>query len=158
MNRPCWDLSKQNRPLHSNSTKVMVWSATEIEQFATQRPKLGIALVQLLVKRSIDFGARIESFSMDTIARRLARSLVRFADRLGTEAEDGSVNMASLTHELLAQYVGTSREIVTHFMNRFRDQGLLSYSRNEMTVQTHALKDWLRSKRLTRAILTDKAA
>ncbi len=31
--------------------------------------------------------------------------------------------MMPLTHELLSQYVGTSREIVTHYMNQFRRQG-----------------------------------
>jgi len=47
-----------------------------------------------LVQRSIDFGHRIESFSVDYIERRLARTLIRFAERLGQNAEDGSVGAA----------------------------------------------------------------
>ena len=97
----------------------------EIEDIATRRPRLAIALLQLLVQRSMDFGSRIESFSVDNIARRLARALIRFSERLGHEAEDGSVQMIPFTHELLSQYVGTSREIVTHYMNQFRRQGYL---------------------------------
>jgi CRP-like cAMP-binding protein len=129
-------------------TKVMTWSTREIEELATQRPKLGIALLQLLVQRSIDFGKRIESLSVDNIARRLARALVHFSERLGHEAGDGSVQMNPLTHELLSQYVGTSREIVTHFMNQFRRQGYLRYSRKGILLHRDALEAWLRAERL----------
>ena len=106
----------------------MTWSTNDIEDILMRRPKLAIALMQLLVQRSMDFGYRIESFSVDNIARRLARTLIRFSERLGTPSEDGSVQMIPFTHELLSQYVGTSREIVTHYMNQFRRQGYLRYS------------------------------
>jgi CRP/FNR family cyclic AMP-dependent transcriptional regulator len=95
------------------------------------------------VRRSIDFGARIESFSADNISRRLALSLLRFSQRLGKAAGDGSTQMMPLTHELLSQYVGTSREIVTQCMNEFRRQGYVRYSRHCIVVQQDALKGWL---------------
>jgi hypothetical protein len=41
--------------------------------------------------------------------------------------------MIPFTHELLSQYVGTSREIVTHYMNQFRRQGYLRYSRKRLS-------------------------
>jgi CRP/FNR family transcriptional regulator, cyclic AMP receptor protein len=126
------------------NTKVMTWTTTEIEEIAGRRPRLAIALLQLLVQRSMDFGSRIESFSVDNIARRLARALIRFSERLGYAAENGSVQMIPFTHELLSQYVGTSREIVTHYMNQFRRQGYLTYSRKGILLHRDALKDWLR--------------
>ena len=48
------------------------------------------------------------------------------------------------THELLSQYVGTSREIVTHYMNQLRRQGYLKYSRKGISLNREALRDWLR--------------
>jgi len=128
------------------NTKVMTWGVSEIEDIATRRPKLGIALVQLLVERSMDFGSRIESFSVDNIARRLARALIRFSERLGHQTEDGSVQMIPFTHELLSQYVGTSREIVTHYMNQFRRQGYLRYSRKGILLHRDAMREWLRQE------------
>jgi CRP-like cAMP-binding protein len=125
-------------------TKLMGWTVTEIEEIAGRRPKLGVALLQLLVKRSADFGERIESFSVDNIARRLARSLIRFSEKLGQKAEDGSVQMIPFTHELLSQYVGTSREIVTHYMNQLRRQGYMRYSRKGITINRDALREWLK--------------
>jgi CRP/FNR family transcriptional regulator len=124
--------------------KVMAWGIAEIEDIVTRRPKLGLALLQLLVQRSIDLGTRIESFSVDTIPRRLARSLLRLSDRLGSQGEDGTIQMIPLTHEFLSQYVGTSREIITHHMNEFRRQGYLRYSRKGILLERTAWQEWLK--------------
>jgi CRP/FNR family transcriptional regulator, cyclic AMP receptor protein len=126
------------------NTRLMGWTTAEIEDIITKRPRLSVALLQILVQRTIDFTHRIESFSVDSIARRLARSLIRFSERLGTVEEDGSVRMTPFTHELLSQYVGTSREIVTHYMNQFRRQGYLKYSRKGIILYRDAFRDWLR--------------
>ena len=58
--------------------------------------------------------------------------------------DDGSVQMIPFTHELLSQYVGTSREIVTHYMNQFRRQGYLRYSRKGIMLYRDALREWLK--------------
>jgi CRP/FNR family transcriptional regulator len=123
--------------------RLMAWAASEIEDIVMKRPLLAVALLQILTQRTIDFTHRIEGFSVDNIARRLARSLLRLSDRLGTLDADGSVRMSPFTHELLSQYVGTSREIVTHYMNQFRKKGYLRYSRKGITLHREALRGWL---------------
>jgi len=125
-------------------TKLMAWTTAEIEDIVLKRPRLAIALLQILVQRTINLTHRIESFSADNIARRLARSLIRFSERLGTPQPDGSVKMAAFTHELLSQYVGTSREIVTHYMNQFRRLGHLQYSRRGIVLYRASFDQWLR--------------
>jgi CRP/FNR family transcriptional regulator len=128
------------------SSRLMSWSTAEIEDIITKRPRLAVALLQLLAQRTIEFGQRIESFSVDNIARRLARSLIRFSERLGTPEPDGALRLAPFTHELLSQYVGTSREIVTHYMNQFRREGYLRYSRKGIVLYHDAFKEWLRQE------------
>jgi CRP/FNR family transcriptional regulator, cyclic AMP receptor protein len=128
------------------NSRLMTWTTAEIEDIVVKRPRLAVALMQILVQRTREFGHRIESFSVDNISRRLARSLIRFSERLGTVETDGSVNLAPFTHELLAQYVGTSREIVTHYMNQFRRQGYLRYSRKGIVLYRDAFKEWLRQE------------
>jgi CRP/FNR family transcriptional regulator len=126
------------------NTKLMSWSLSAVTDIMARETRLGVALLQLLAQRSLDYGARLESFSVDNIARRLARSLIRFSERLGEQHEDGSVHLMPFTHELLSQVVGTSREIVTQYMNRFRREGYLQYSRRGIFVYRDALREWLR--------------
>src|SRR6266851_4738706 len=113
---------------HEN-TKLMTWTTSALEEIALDSPCVAMALSQILVRRIIDLTERLESFSVGSIARRLARSLIRFSDRLGTPEENGWVRMPPLTQDLLGQYVGTHREIVSVYMNQFRRQGHLQYSR-----------------------------
>ena len=105
------------------NTKLMAWTTGQIDDIVARRPLLAVGLLQLLVQRSEFFGQRIESFSVDNIPRRLVRALLRFSERMGSAHEDGSVEMTAFTHELLAQYVGSTREIVTQYMNQFRRTG-----------------------------------
>ena len=104
-------------------TKVMIWTITDMEDLVMNDARLAVALLQILAQRNADLIRRIESFSVDNIERRLARSLIRFSERLGIAENDGSVRMMPLTHEMLSRYVGTSREIVNHYMNHFRPWG-----------------------------------
>jgi len=138
--------------------QVMSWTTGEIERIAAERPKLAIALLQLVVQRSAEFGSRIESFATETIQRRLARALIRFSDRFGHGTGDGAVQMMPLTHELLSMYLGTSREIATHFLNQFRRGGYVRYSRREMVVYADALKQWLKAESGKRTITGAKLA
>jgi CRP/FNR family cyclic AMP-dependent transcriptional regulator len=123
-------------------TRLMSWTRDEIEEEAATSPELALALIRFAAFRSLEFAIRIESFSCEKIERRLTRALVRFAARLGWDAGDGTVKMDALTHEFLGQYVGTSREIVTQYMNQLRRAGYLKYSRNGITLQPRALAAW----------------
>jgi CRP/FNR family transcriptional regulator len=119
---------------------VMAWDISDIEDLVMKRPRLAVALLQILVQRNLECNRRIESFSLDNIERRLARTLIRFSERLGAQEEDGSIRMIPLTHEMLSRYVGTSREIITLHMTRLRRQGCVRYSRRGMVLYCDTLK------------------
>jgi len=120
--------------------RLMTWAISDMEYLVMKRPRLAVALLQIMAQRNAEASRRIESLSIDTIERRLARSLLRFSERLGTPEEDGSVRMMPFTHDMLSRYVGTSREIVTHYMSRFRKQGYVIYSRHEILLYRDPLK------------------
>jgi CRP/FNR family cyclic AMP-dependent transcriptional regulator len=128
----------------TENTKVMTWTTADIEQIVMKRPLLAVALLQIQVQRTMDFAARIQSLAAEGIGIRLARSLIRFSDRFGIREDDGTVSMIPFTHQLLAQYVGTSRELVTQYMNQFRRQGYLKYSRQGISLYGDAFRGWMR--------------
>jgi CRP/FNR family cyclic AMP-dependent transcriptional regulator len=123
--------------------RLMTWAISDIENLMMARPRLAVGLMQVLVQRNIEFTRRIESFSSESIEQRLVRALFRFSERLGAPAEDGALRMMPLTHALLSRYVGTSREIVTQHMNRFRKQGCVSYSRRGIVLHRDAIHRFL---------------
>ena len=133
------------RALALDNVTLMSWTNAEIEEQVERQPRLGIALLQMLVKRGLDYEERLQSFALDKTPERVVRSLLRFANRLGTRTEDGSVKIPPLTHQVISEYVGTSREIVTFQMNHLRQKGFLRYSRKGIQVYSDALREHLQA-------------
>lgn len=127
-------------------TTLMTWTTAEIEEQIERQPKLGVALIQMVVGRCLDFEDRLQSLALDKTPGRIALSLVRFAEKMGNRGEDGTVKVPPLTHQLISDYVGTSREIVTFQMNQLRQQGFIRYSRKSIEVYADALREHLRQK------------
>lgn len=125
-------------------TTLMSWSTAEIEEHIEHQPKLGLALIQMVVNRCLDFEDRLQSLALDKTPGRIALSLVRFSEKMGAHGEDGAVKIPPLTHQLISDYVGTSREIVTFQMNQLRQQGYIRYSRKSIEVYADALRERLR--------------
>ena len=134
------------RAVALDNVTLMSWTATEIEEQVERQPRLGIALLQMLVKRGLDYEERLQSFALDKTPERVIRSLLRFADRLGTRTEDGSIKIPPLIHQVISEYVGTSREIVTFQMNHLRQKGFLRYSRKGIQVYADALREYLQAQ------------
>jgi CRP/FNR family transcriptional regulator len=130
---------RSERAVALEKTELMTWAISDMEKLIMERPRLALALLQVLAQRNAESARRIESFSLDSIEQRLARSLVRLSDRLGTPLEDGSVRMMPLTHVMLSRYIGTSREVVTQYMTRFRKRGYVTYSRQEILLHRAGL-------------------
>lgn len=128
-----------------DNVTLMAWTRNEVEANIEREPRLGIALSQHLVQQCIDLQDRIESMAVYKTPERVMLALIRLAETLGTEMSDGSIRLPSLTHHTIAEYVGTSREIVTFQMNRLRRMALLRYSRKFIDVYVQAMKDALRS-------------
>jgi CRP/FNR family transcriptional regulator, cyclic AMP receptor protein len=129
------------------NTEVMKWTSSEIADLIASRPKLGVALLQTMTRRALDCGIRLRNTLGEKTGERLLLSLVGLSERLGTPGVAGWVRIAPLSHQILAQYNGTSREIVTHYMNRFRRQGLLEYSRKEIVLREAAFEIAVNSRR-----------
>jgi CRP/FNR family transcriptional regulator, cyclic AMP receptor protein len=120
-------------------SSLMSWTGAEIEELVMKRPRLAMGLLRIVAERSAALSCRLESHAFELVERRLARSLLGLSGQFGADDGQGSVKLMPLTHETLARYVGTSREIVTGFMNRFRRLGHVSYSRSGIRLNPGAL-------------------
>jgi CRP-like cAMP-binding protein len=128
------------------AVSLMSWTRKEIEQHIDRDPSLGLALTQYMVRQCLDLQDRIESMAIHKTPERVMLALIQLAETLGVPASDGSVRISALTHYAIAEYVGTSREIVTFQMNRLRRMGMLRYSRRFIDVYAQALAETLRQQ------------
>jgi CRP/FNR family transcriptional regulator len=129
-----------------DNVMLMGWDRAEIEHRIEQEPRLGIALFQYMIHQCLELQDRIEAMAVHRTPERVMLGLVQLATDLGTEAEDGSARIAHLTHDTIAEFVGTSREIVSCQMNRLRRLGLIRYSRKHLDVYPQAMLDELKQQ------------
>lgn len=123
---------------------MMSWTREEVERQIEREPRLGLALCQALARQGLELQKRIESMAVYKTPERVMLALLALAADLGTEMPDGTVRIPSLTHHTLAEYVGTSREVVTFQMNRLRRLGLIRYSRQYIDVHPDPLREALK--------------
>ncbi len=143
-------LVTETRPAESatvlEKATVMAWSRSEVEAHIERYPRLGIALVQYFTAHCMLLQERIQNVAVYRTPERVTLGLVQLAEELGTPMPDGTLRITSLTHQTIAEFVGTSREIVTTEMNRLRRLGLLRYTRLYVDVQTAAMRELLREQ------------
>jgi CRP-like cAMP-binding protein len=103
------------------------------------QPELSEKFIAALLVRNIDLEEDLCDQLFNHSEKRLARVLLKLA-RLPQHADARDASLPMLSHETLAEMVGTTRSRITHFMNKFRTMGLIDYN-GELTVRTELLTD-----------------
>ena len=93
-----------------------------------------------LLVRNIDLEEDLCNQLFNHSEKRLARVLLKLA-RMREHEAMREAKIAMLSHETLAEMVGTTRSRITHFMNKFRTMGLIDYNNDGFTVRTELLTD-----------------
>jgi CRP-like cAMP-binding protein len=112
-------------------TSAMWRALHELQGFAE-------VFVNALVVRNIRLTEDLCDQFFNRSERRLARVLTKLAE-LAKPAEAAEVTLPPISHETLAEMVGTTRPRVTHFMNKFRKRGFVNY-RGGLTIRPGPLR------------------
>jgi CRP-like cAMP-binding protein len=90
------------------------------------QPKFSELFMAYLLTRN----SRIEEDLIDQLFNSSERRLARLLLLLANFGKDGEPQQISpnISQETLAEMVGTTRSRVSHFMNKFRKLGLISYN------------------------------
>ena len=106
-----------------------------------EQSELSEKFMASLLTRNIDLEEDLCDQLFNHSEKRLARVLLKLARfREHDLFLDAGVPM--LSHETLAEMVGTTRSRITYFMNKFRKMGLIDYN-GELTIRTELLTDLL---------------
>jgi CRP-like cAMP-binding protein len=129
-----------------DAAQAMSWSCEEVQERIEREPKLALALAQYFGRNNGVLRERITTIANYKTGPRVVLALIQLSKSVGTQTPTGALRITGLTHQAIADYVGTSREIVTSEMNRLRRMGYVSYSRLYTDVFTSALQEWTRQQ------------
>jgi CRP/FNR family cyclic AMP-dependent transcriptional regulator len=133
------------QPLRISTATVLAPSCVfRIEKLSMLRAlheqvELSEKFIAALLVRNIDLEEDLCDQLFNHSEKRLARVLLKLA-RLREHDVAADARIPLLSHETLAEMVGTTRSRITHFMNKFRTMGLIDYN-GDLTVRTELLTD-----------------
>ncbi len=107
---------------------ILVMSRTDLERLILNRPQVALRILDITGKRLREAEERLENMAFKGIPARLASLLLRVAE------EQQSETITGLTHQDLAESVGTYRETTTQVLNDLKGQGLIEIGRKRITI------------------------
>jgi CRP/FNR family transcriptional regulator, cyclic AMP receptor protein len=109
---------------------LCVLSRSDLQGLIRRNPEVGLSLLSEMGKRLQQREAELEALAFRGLPARLATLLLREADAYGT--------VVGLSHQDLAERLGTYRETVSQLLGRFRHEGLVAVEPRRIRVLDRA--------------------
>lgn len=113
----------------SRPAQVYLWSRQRLLPLMLENGKMTWEVCRLMVTRMLHASSVIDSLAFYPVAGRLARLLMEFPGG----ADSGPI-ARSLTLDEMAARIGSTREVVCRFLQRFADDGLIKITRTEFEI------------------------
>ena len=107
---------------------ICVMSRTDLERLILNKPQVALRILEITGKRLREAEERLENMAFKGIPARLASLLLRLGN------EQGGLEITGLTHQDLAESVGTYRETVTQVLNDLKSNGYIDIGRKRITI------------------------
>jgi CRP-like cAMP-binding protein len=107
----------------------------EFERFLVDRPQLALKLLKLLSERLKERDALLEQLALGDIRDRVLHLLLKLSDQFGKkEGEYDKIDLP-ITHQELANMIGSTRESITIVLNELAEEDIIRTGR--MSIHIH---------------------
>lgn len=115
--------------------ELIILNRNEFYHFLERNPSAAIGLLQVLARRLRRLSERVEDSTFLEIPGRLAKALVRLAQRYGRDVGDGTRIELKLSQQELGDLVGATRESVNKQLRAWQSEGLLEQEKGRVILK-----------------------
>ena len=127
-----------------NNVSLVVLRKNKFEELLAHHPFLAIKVAKLLGARMREAESIIHEMVCWQAPGRLALMLLKIGDRCGIQTNTGVRLNLQLTHEEIANMVGTSRQTVTSLLNTFKqEKSIITEGREIKILDPDKLSKWV---------------
>lgn len=120
-------------------SKIISVSGTDFHKYLMHNERVMLQIIQVLCARLRQVW-QVQSMSSSTADARIRMGIYQLAKRHGIRDAHGTIIDLKITHQELAEMVGTSRETVTRALSRLREQGIIEIDQRRISlIDTKAL-------------------
>ncbi len=129
---------------------LSIVEADDLAELIADSPELASAVIAGMTRRLTDLQTLVEHLLVRDTAVRLATTLLALSARFGNPTADGMAAIAlPLTHQSLANMIGSNRVTVTRKLLELQEKGLVrSLGRNALAVAPDGLRAFAQTTRL----------
>ncbi len=141
-------LSEEKRPFTAvavEDSSVTMISREQFLKLLSLAPNVALNFIRLLSKRLAGVERGLAESSHTWSYHRLANVLLQLSEKYGETVPGGTLLKLRLTHEDLANLIGTTRETVTTQLNRFARMGLVKRQARRLIISRPRLTEFIRS-------------
>ena len=113
--------------------KIISVSGADFHKYLMHNEKVMLQIINVLCARLRQVW-QTQSLSSSTADARIRMGIYQLAKRHGIRDAHGTIIDLKITHQELAEMVGTSRETVTRVLARLREQGIIEIDQRRMTL------------------------
>jgi CRP/FNR family cyclic AMP-dependent transcriptional regulator len=114
-------------------SKIISVSGTDFHRYLMNNQKVLLQIINVLCARLRQVW-QTQSVSASTADARIRMGILQLAKRHGIRDSHGTIIDLKITHQELAEMVGTSRETVTRVLAKLREQGIIEVDHRRMTL------------------------
>ncbi|GAB6172229.1 Crp/Fnr family transcriptional regulator [Paradesulfitobacterium aromaticivorans] len=114
---------------------ICTCTKADFEKMILQNPAAGLRLLKFLGKRLNNYTDQMADMAFHDVRNRLLKTLQRLASNYGKPVNEGLLLTIHLTHEDLASLVNASRVMITYTLNKLKEEGLISYTRDSLIIR-----------------------
>ena len=104
---------------------ISVVDRAVFEQILVKEGAMGARLVKVVARRRRDVENKIEQLIFKDVNAKLAELLLRLGDEYGTEDSRGTLVSLKITHQEMANLIGSTRETVSLTLSQFKKRGFI---------------------------------
>ena len=126
---------------------VLAVSQEKFRDFLERHPRAAMLSMQVLSSRLRVLGEMFVNLVADDAGTRIAKLILRLSARYGTRVGKEVFLNIPLTHQEIADMVGTSRQTVTTVLSSLKRQGVLSIDNRRIHIESEELLNELTQER-----------
>ncbi len=129
------DRDRSARASTMRPSRLFRLAGEEFRNLTQDHPEIALNLSRVLGDRLWETDSEMQRVAFNTLKSRLAAQLLLMGNKFGEDVEEGIKISLNLTHEMLADLVGTYRETVTKKISEFKEKDLLGESEGKILIK-----------------------
>ena len=120
-----------------NDVRLLSISKNDFERLIIENPSIAIRIMKDLTRRIRQVNEQVQDLAFKDVHGRVASTLFNLLTaekEVSKDLNKESLNSLKMTHQDLANMVGSSRETVTRALNRLQDEGIISISHQQISI------------------------